>query len=92
MKEMSSTMGKGKYTIIYRELIIFDWGGLIDTPGTREMRLWCEQEEVNMSFEEIADLKNECRFTNCRHQSEPGCTIKAVLSEGRLTQNRYKEY
>jgi ribosome biogenesis GTPase len=33
-----------------------------------------------------------CRFSNCRHESEPGCAIKAAIESGELSQERYDLY
>ena len=34
----------------------------------------------------------ECKFANCTHQKEPGCAIRTALSEGALTQSRWRNY
>ncbi|OQY24041.1 MAG: hypothetical protein B6I37_04100 [Desulfobacteraceae bacterium 4572_35.2] len=33
-----------------------------------------------------------CRFRNCRHRQEPGCSIKQAIEDGHLTQQRYELY
>jgi ribosome biogenesis GTPase len=35
---------------------------------------------------------NDCRFANCRHDSEPGCAVKAQLAAGKLSEHRYASY
>jgi ribosome biogenesis GTPase len=34
------------------------------------------------------DIASDCRFTDCRHEREPGCAITAALADGRLTHDR----
>ena len=45
-------------------------------------------EGVDAAFDDVADLAAMCRFSNCRHEGEPGCAIRAALADGRLTEDR----
>lgn len=66
-------------------------GGLIvDTPGMRELGLW--NGDVSETFEDIESLTKKCRFSDCKHMSEPGCAIKEALSNGTLSYERYESY
>lgn len=76
---------KGRHATKSRELVLLPEGGLIiDTPGLREIQLWEGQVGVGEAFADIEELSRSCRFTNCRHESEPGCAIQAALKEGKL--------
>jgi ribosome biogenesis GTPase len=33
-----------------------------------------------------------CKFRDCRHQSEPGCAVKAAIECGELPQERWDSY
>jgi ribosome biogenesis GTPase len=33
-----------------------------------------------------------CRFANCTHRQEPGCTVRAALEAGRIAASRYRIY
>jgi ribosome biogenesis GTPase len=82
---------RGRHTTTHRELFMTETGALlIDTPGMREMGLW-EIEEV-VPFDDVVALAATCRFTNCRHQSEPGCAIRAALEGGALAPERWHQY
>jgi ribosome biogenesis GTPase len=35
-------------------------------------------------FEDIEALAASCRFTDCRHESEPGCAVLAAIEDGSL--------
>jgi len=68
-----------------RELFRLPNGGLlIDTPGLREVQLWADEDHVAGAFSDIAELSLRCRFRDCRHQGEPGCAVRGVVSPDRL--------
>ena len=84
---------RGRHTTTYRELIISPQGALIiDTPGMRELQLWGSDEGLQDSFEDITLLAKRCRFTDCRHEGEPGCAVNAALDEGTLDYARFENY
>lgn len=84
---------KGRHTTTHRELIKIPSGGvLIDTPGMREFQLWNESESVDAGFKDIEELAISCRFSDCRHASEPGCAIQEALQSGMLAEDRYASY
>jgi ribosome biogenesis GTPase len=92
-QDVRSTDSKGRHTTSHRELVILPGGGLlIDTPGIREMQLWEEGEESPESFDDIDALALECRFTDCRHDTEPGCAVRTAIDEERLDPDRLAHY
>jgi ribosome biogenesis GTPase / thiamine phosphate phosphatase len=85
--------GSGRHTTTRRELIVVPGGGLVvDNPGMRELHLWIAREGLEEAFEDIAVLAAQCRFSDCRHESEPGCAVRAALTEGRLSPERWRSY
>lgn len=84
---------KGRHTTTYRALKLLPQGGLLmDTPGMRELQLAeCEQ-GVSETFSEIIALASQCRFSNCQHESEPGCAIQQAISTGELELRRFNSY
>jgi ribosome biogenesis GTPase len=80
---------RGRHTTTHRELFVLPGGGLvIDTPGIRELQLWTGETGVEAVFEEVAALAASCRFRDCRHESEPGCAVRAAVEDGRLLPER----
>lgn len=92
--EISAAAGKGVHTTTHRELFPLPGGALvIDTPGLRELHLWGESEAgLESTFPEIVAFAAQCRFSNCQHESEPGCGIRHALFEGRLDAARMESF
>jgi ribosome biogenesis GTPase len=92
--EVSAAVGKGVHTTTHRELFPLPGGALvIDTPGLRELHLWGESEAgLEITFPEIVAFAAQCRFSNCRHESEPDCGIRQALLEGTLDAARMESY
>ncbi len=85
--------GKGRHTTTRRELIQLPTGALvIDTPGIRELQLWTADEGIDEAFEDVTDLFTQCRFSNCAHDTEPGCAVRAALDDGSLPAERWDSY
>lgn len=77
--------GRGRHTTTTRELFALPGGALlIDTPGLRELQLWNGKEGLAQAFVDIHLLAAQCRFTNCRHEPEPGCAVQAAVQAGTL--------
>ena len=83
----------GRHTTTGRSLHRLRAGGwLLDTPGMRELQLADADAGIDDVFADIAALVSECRFTNCRHETEPGCAIRAALEDGRINVDRLRRY
>lgn len=84
---------KGRHTTTEREMIMLPDGGLIiDTPGLREIQLWEGEEGLADAFPEIAELAMRCRFTDCHHESEPGCAVMDSIRAGKVPSERLHGY
>ncbi len=84
---------KGRHTTSHRSLHKLPSGAwLIDTPGMRELQLSDAKEGVEGVFEDIVALAAECRFTNCRHETEPGCAVLAAIEDGSLDPDRLERF
>ncbi len=85
--------GSGRHTTTRRELILLPGGGLIvDNPGMRELNLWLADDGLEDAFEDIAELAGSCRFSDCRHESEPGCAVRDAIERGDLDPARLASY
>ena len=84
---------KGKHTTTSRQLFVSRFGGLvIDTPGMRELQLLDHEEGLSSQFEEVEALLQHCRFSDCQHETEPGCAIIQALEDGSLEEERWQSY
>ena len=84
---------KGRHTTTERELIRLPSGTLvIDTPGMREIGMWEADTGIADSFADIESFVAGCRFSDCRHDTEPGCAVKAALASGELSEERWLAY
>jgi len=90
--ELTHTI-EGRHMTSHRRLIQLPAGGMIiDTPGLREAQLWIGQDALAGVFEDIEDLAQRCRFSDCSHRTEPGCAITAALLAGSLDRARLESY
>lgn len=80
---------KGRHTTTARSFHAISGGGwLIDTPGMRELQLAGVGAGIDTVFEDIAELAALCRFSDCAHETEPGCAVKAAIAAGELDPDR----
>jgi ribosome biogenesis GTPase / thiamine phosphate phosphatase len=85
--------GAGRHTTTRRQLVMLPRGGLlVDNPGMRELHLWLAADGLEEAFADVVELEEQCRFSDCRHQGEPGCAIQAALADGRLDAERWRSY
>ena len=85
--------GEGRHMTSHRQLVLLPQGGMIiDTPGLREAQLWEGDEALGSVFEDIEELALQCRFSDCAHDTEPGCAIKTALAVGTLDSARFQSY
>lgn len=82
---------KGRHTTTSRELYVLNNGAIvIDTPGMRELAI--DDVDLERTFDDIEDLALRCRFSDCRHEHEPGCAVRQAIEEGRFSRARFDNY
>ena len=91
--------GKGRHTTTSSSLFDFPGGGyVIDTPGIRSIGLADGEDE--MDGETLAKIFPgffegdlfTCKYSNCLHLKEPGCSVRAAVESGKLSRARYASY
>jgi ribosome biogenesis GTPase len=88
-----SHMGEGRHTTTRRQLIVLEHGGLlIDMPGMRELGMLGAQEGIGETFADINALAQGCRYTDCRHASEPGCEVRAAIERQELSEEHLRNF
>jgi ribosome biogenesis GTPase len=84
---------KGRHTTVRRELFLLPNGALvIDTPGIREIQLFDSEEGLSKTFPEIDELTSECKFSDCKHTSEPGCAVLDAVKNGTVDDLRVQSW
>lgn len=84
---------RGRHSTTGRSLHRLECGAwLMDTPGMRELQIVDAAEGLAEVFRDVADLAAACRFSDCAHESEPGCAVQAALEAGKLEAERVKRY
>jgi ribosome biogenesis GTPase / thiamine phosphate phosphatase len=88
-----SHTGEGRHTTTRRQLIVLEHGGLlIDMPGMRELGVLGAQEGIGETFADINAFAAGCRYTDCRHASEPGCEVRAAIERYELSEERLRNF
>ena len=84
---------KGRHTTTHRQLIRLKNGVMIiDTPGMRELGMWEVSQGLSDAFSDVEQYIGRCRFSDCKHEREPGCAVKAAIAAGELDIARWESY
>lgn len=90
---ISKSTNKGRHVTSHRELVIMDKGGiLIDNPGMREVGIADSTNGLEITFDKIIRLSQNCKFTDCTHTYEIGCGVIEALEKGELDRASYENY
>ena len=93
VNEVSELGSRGRHTTTFRELIVLSSGGMvIDTPGMRELQVWGDDTGLKQTFDDIEHLSKNCRFRDCAHEKEPGCSVQEAIANGSLDLNRLESF
>ncbi|HEX2945738.1 MAG TPA: ribosome small subunit-dependent GTPase A [Clostridia bacterium] len=93
VKAIREDDSRGRHTTTHRQLFMLPTGAMvIDTPGMRELGLFDADEGISTGFADVEELFIHCRFTDCRHKTEPGCAVLAALNDGSLPRERWERY
>jgi ribosome biogenesis GTPase len=84
---------RGRHTTTHRELVRLPAGALlIDTPGIRALGVAGAADGLGAAFSDVEDLAAACRFRDCGHEREPGCAVRAALTDGTLDPRRFESH
>ena len=90
--ELTRKTDRGRHTTRHAQLWPCFGGALLDTPGFSLYEPDSFDEQLLLSCYPEFALAAPCRFPGCMHRSEPGCGVKALLTDGRLSPARYERY
>ena len=84
---------RGRHTTVSREIIALPGGGfIVDMPGVRGLGMWEAEEGIGAAFPDIEQLAAQCKFADCKHESEPGCAVLQAVEQGAVSAQRLKSY
>lgn len=92
--DISKKTERGKHTTRHSELLpIGEDTYIMDTPGFTSLEVFgVNRENLKYYYSEFDPFFEHCKFNTCMHLSEPGCAVKAALSEGKISKLRYENY
>lgn len=91
---LSTASDKGTHTTTTAKLYHLPGGGdLIDSPGIREFTLQhLPTLELLSHFVDLRNHTDGCKFRDCQHKQEPGCSLLAAEEAGAVFPERIASY
>ena len=90
---ISLSTKKGRHITSHRELIILKNGGiLIDNPGMREVGIADTSSGLEITFNAIVELSQNCKFKDCTHIHEKDCAVLEAIEKGEIDKDSYQNY
>lgn len=90
---ISQSTNKGKHVTSHRELIILENGGiLVDNPGMKEVGIADSTDGLEITFDLIIRHSQHCRFKDCTHTNEQGCSVIKAVETGEIDEASFENY
>ncbi|KAF0246940.1 MAG: ribosome bioproteinis [Planctomycetota bacterium] len=91
---LSEKIEEGRHTTTWVEMLPLPGGGwIVDTPGIESFGLWgLEAAHLSEYYPEMRAFEGKCKYRDCRHDSEPGCAVKAEVESGAFSRRRWEGY
>ncbi len=94
--EISKALNSGRHTTTTTQWYWLEretQTALIDSPGFQEFGLQqIAPTELPGYMPDLREHADGCRFYNCAHRHEPGCSVIAAVERGAITANRWRIY
>lgn len=91
--EIREADDRGRHTTTHRQLFLLPSGAMvIDTPGMRQLGMWDVTAGLGEAFPDVEEFLGTCKFSDCRHETEPGCAIRQAIADGLLSPERWESY
>lgn len=90
---LSSSTNKGRHVTSHRELILLENGGiLVDNPGMKEVGITDSTSGLEITFNNIVRLAQNCKFKDCTHTNEIGCNVLKAVEKEEIDKASYENY
>lgn len=94
--EISTKLGRGKHTTRHTELYHVCGGLVADTPGFSAFDIAeyrkIDKSELSLYFREFGDYIGKCKFNDCNHVCEKGCSVIEAVNDNKIPVSRHKNY
>lgn len=94
-QKINASTGLGNHTTSTTTLyhLPMEESYLIDSPGVRSFNIeHLPMAAIDKGFPEFEALTKACKFSNCSHINDPGCTYQEAIHEGLISQRRLDSY
>ncbi|MCD6704936.1 MAG: ribosome small subunit-dependent GTPase A [Thiobacillus sp.] len=90
--EYSEALDSGRHTTTHTRLHRLDAdSAVIDSPGLQEFALQhLDANALAHAFVEFRPFLGQCRFRDCKHETEPGCRLQEAAAAGEIAPARIK--
>lgn len=91
-KQVSEKIGRGTHTTRHCEIVkINETSRMVDTPGFSNVKFdFIMPADVDLLFDDIAQFRDGCKYSDCLHKNEDGCAVLANLDK--IDLSRYESY
>ncbi len=91
-KEVSEKSQRGTHTTRHCEIIkINETSRIVDTPGFSNVKFdFLLPADVDLLFKDIAQYRDECKYSDCLHINEDGCNVLENIDK--IDASRYESY
>jgi len=88
--EYSEALDSGRHTTTHTRLHRLDAdSAVIDSPGLQEFALQhLDAAALAHAFVEFRPFLGQCRFRDCKHETEPGCRLQEAVADGDIDPRR----
>lgn len=84
----------GRHTTVARVMVKLpgENGVIADAPGLRSLPLVGHERGLARTFPEVVVASRDCRFNDCTHTHEPGCSVRAAVEAGEIDELRLEVF
>lgn len=92
--DLTASRDSGTHTTTFSRFYRLDRDtAIIDTPGFQSFGLFhLTEDQIGEAMVEFRPYLGRCKFNDCAHLNEPGCTVIEAAQQGKITQSRLSFY
>lgn len=92
--DISIKSARGRHTTRHIEIFKSAYGGQIaDTCGFSMLEMpTIDPAVLREYYPDFEEFARQCRYRDCRHDTEEECGVRRAVQEGKLSVNRYERY